>query len=86
MIGGWFDDTTPQALEVFVNLYRNMTADQRATRVFELCAFHESLQWASVRAMYPGASEHELLMRVASRRLDRETMIKVYGWDPQCHP
>jgi hypothetical protein len=36
--------------------------------------------------MYPDAGEREVFLRVAARRLDRETMIKVYGWDPKLHP
>jgi len=36
--------------------------------------------------MYPEADEREIFLRVAARRLDRDTMIKVYGWDPLRHP
>jgi len=39
-----------------------------------------------VRAMYPEASEREIFLRVAARRLDRETMVRAYGWDPELHP
>jgi len=86
MLAGWYEDTDPEALEVFLQLHRQMTPGQRVARVFELTAFQESLQRASVRAMYPQASEGEVFLRVAARRLDRETMLKVYGWDPELHP
>jgi hypothetical protein len=36
--------------------------------------------------MYPRAGEREVFLRVAARRLDRETMLRVYGWDPDLHP
>jgi hypothetical protein len=86
MPAGWYEDTDPEALEVFLQLHRRMTPGQRVARVFELTAFQESLQRASVRSMYPRAGEREVFLRVAARRLDRETMIKAYGWDPELHP
>jgi hypothetical protein len=86
MSGGFYDDTDPKALEVYFQLLRDMTPGERAARVFELTAFQESLQRASVRSMYPQAGEREISMRVAARRLDRETMIRVYSWDPDLNP
>ena len=35
-----------------------------------------------VRRQYPEASEREVFLRAASRRLGRDLMIKAYGWDP----
>jgi hypothetical protein len=86
MPAGWYEDTDPAALEVFIELYRRMTPGQRMTRVFELTEFQASLQRASVRSMYPDASEREIFPRVAARRLDRDTMIRAYGLDPDLHP
>ncbi len=82
----WYEDTDPKALEVFLQLHREMTPGQRVAHIFEMVAFAEGLQRSSVRSMYPDASEREVFLRVAARRLDRETMIKVYGWDPDLHP
>jgi hypothetical protein len=80
------EDTSTGALEVYLQLHRNMTQGQRIARIFELCDFQAALQQSSVRAMYPDADEREVFLRVAARRLDRETMIKAYGWDPDLHP
>lgn len=85
MPGRWYEDTTPKALEVFIELHRRMTPSQRLSHVFELTEFQEGLQRSSVRSMYPEADDREVFLRVASRRLDRKTMIKVYGWDPELH-
>ena len=82
----WFSDTSPEALEVYVDLYRNMTVSERLARVFELCDLQQSLQEANVRALYPEADEREVFLRVAARRLGRDLMIKAYGWDPDLHP
>ena len=81
----WFEDTDPEALEVFIQLHRQMTPGQRVARVFELCALQESLQRSSAKSMYPNADERQSFLRVAARRLDRETMIAAYGWDPELH-
>ena len=79
MPGGWYEDTDPKALDVFLR------PGERAARIFEMAAFQENLQRASVRSMYPSAGEREVFLRVAARRLDRQTMIQVYGWDPALH-
>jgi hypothetical protein len=86
MPASWYEDTDPEALEVFLQLHRRMTPGQRVARVFELTAFQENLQRASVRSMYPEATEQEVFLRVAAPRLDRDTMIRAYGWDPELHP
>lgn len=83
---GWYDDTDPEALQVFLRLHRGMSAGERLARIFELSDFQESLQRASVRAMHPDADDREVFLRVAARRLDRERMIRAYGWDPALHP
>ena len=63
-----------------------MTPADRLARMFELCEFQESLQTAGVRAMYPDATDEEVFLRVAARRLGRDLMVKVYNWDPVLHP
>ena len=63
-----------------------MTPGERVARVFELCAFQQSLQEANVRSMYPGADDREVFLRVAARRLGRDLMIAAYGWDPDLQP
>lgn len=82
----WYEDTDPKALEVFLELYRRMTPGERVARIFEMVEFQEGLQRSSVRSMYPAADEREIFLRLAARRLDRDTMIRVYGWDPDQHP
>ena len=86
MPGVWYEDTDPKALALFIELHRKMTPGERVARVFEMTAFQEGLQRSSVRSMYPDAGEREVFLRVAARRLDRETMMRVYGWDPALHP
>ena len=86
MPGGWLDDTDPESRKLYIQLLREMTPAQKLARIFDLCEFQQRLQYASVRSLYPQASEEEVFLRVAARRLDRDTMIRVYGWDPDLHP
>jgi hypothetical protein len=37
---------------------------------------------ARERQLHPQASEHEIFLCVTAHRLDRETMLRVYGWYP----
>jgi hypothetical protein len=85
MLAEWFSDTDPKALEIYLKLHREMTPGERLSRVFELCAFQQSLQVASVRAAYPQAGDPEVFLRVAARRLSRQLMIAAYNWDPDLH-
>jgi hypothetical protein len=86
MAEAWLSDTSPEALEIYLELHRRMSPSQRLCRVFELCDFQQSLQLADVRATYPQATDQELFFRVAARRLGKDLMIRVYGWDPDLHP
>ena len=78
----WYSDTDPKTLEVFIEVQRRMTPKQKVRRVFEMNAMLFRLQEADVRSLYPGAADREVFLRVTARRLDAETMRRVYGWDP----
>jgi hypothetical protein len=78
----WFSDTDPRALEVFLRIQREMPAGRKIAAVFEMTDMVLNLAEPGVREMYPQADDREVFLRVAARHLDRETMIRVYGWDP----
>jgi len=55
-------------------------------KVEQVCAMIETtraLSMAGLRKRYPMASDEELKKRLAALVLDRETVIEVYGWDPE---
>lgn len=81
----FFSDTDPKALAILIELQRRMTLAQKAALVFELSDMLLELSAQGVRQQYPEAEERELFLRMASRHLDRETMIRAYGWDPDDH-
>jgi hypothetical protein len=76
-------DTHPDIERRLLDAYRQMTPAQKMRSVK---AMHRAAREAirgEVRQRYPHASEEERALRVASRFLDAETMLRVYGWDCQ---
>jgi hypothetical protein len=80
----WFPDTDPKALEVFIELQRKMPIEEKTAGVFQMNEMLWRTTEAHERELHPEASDREIFLRVASHRLDRETMLRVYGWDPAC--
>lgn len=78
-----FTDTDPRAMEVWLELLRKMPAGEKLAVVLGGAQFLLQLYEMGVRSMYPEASDHEVLLRVAARHLPRELMIRAYGWDPE---
>lgn len=75
-------DTSPEAEKVLIELYRRMPGWQKVQQVLELNRAVNELALADIRRRYPQASERELFLRLASRRLPAETMRRVFDWDP----
>ncbi len=79
----WYSDTDPRALAVFLECLRRLTASEKVNGMLQLTrGVFESAQRAE-RKRHPEISEREAFLRTASRHLDRETMIRAYGWDPE---
>jgi len=76
-------DTDPQAAAVQLELIRRMSPSDKVRAVFEMTDMLMRLSEAGVRQLYPDASEREVFLRAAARRLGRETVARVYGWDPE---
>lgn len=68
-----------------MELWLSKSEGERLRLVAELCEAERQLAFAGLRERYPAASEHEILMRYASRYLDRDTLIRAYSWDPDEH-
>ena len=43
----------------------------------------DEMALAGIRMRHPEASDRELRLRLAALRLDRGTMVRVFGWDPE---
>lgn len=77
-----FDDTSPEAERVLVEGYRRMSPARKFGRVRDLNWTLQQLALADLRARFPGDDERTIRLRLASRTLDRATMIAAFGWDP----
>jgi hypothetical protein len=77
-------DTSPEAESRLVEFYRSLTPAEKLQKVAELNATTRALAAAGIRARHGGQiSGQELTLRLASLRLDRQTMRDVFGWDPE---
>jgi N-glycosylase/DNA lyase len=59
-----------------------MSPRQKLKRVSELNKAVQQLALARIRKHYEGISEREQRLRLASLSIDRDTMIRVFDWDP----
>lgn len=77
-------DTSREIEEILVEAYRQMTPQERIARAMALTRATLELAAAGIRERH-GADipERELELRLAALRLGRETMIEVFGWDPE---
>jgi hypothetical protein len=75
-------DTPPHIQELLIEGYRRMSPQQKLKRVDELTKAVQQFALARIRRQYGDISEREQKLRLASLWLDRETMIKVFDWDP----
>ncbi|HYU35194.1 MAG TPA: hypothetical protein VEW48_23830 [Thermoanaerobaculia bacterium] len=83
-MSGRLSDTPPEIEEILLAGYRRMTPAQKLERVMDLNRAAREMALARIRATYgPDLSEGEERLRLAALWLDRETMIRVFGWDPE---
>lgn len=69
-------------MEVFLDLHRRRSVSQKVSDVMQLSEMVLRLSAAGVRQRYPQASEREVFLRMAALHLDRDLMIRAYGWHP----
>ncbi len=72
----------PGDFDRYTSLVRAMSPAEKVAAVFRMNEMFWQLVEKSVRREFPDAGEREVFLRTAARHLDRETMIRVYGWNP----
>lgn len=77
------DDTPPHIQKILIEGYRRMTPQQKLRQVGELTKAVQQLALARIRKQYGKLSEQEEQLRLAALWLDRDTMLRVFQWDPQ---
>jgi hypothetical protein len=77
-------DTPPEIEEMVLERYRQMTPQEKIAILQGLNRTALQMALMGIRMRHgPDLSEREQQIRLAALWLDRETMIKVYGWDPE---
>ena len=75
-------DTDVSVAAVSLAAQRRLSPEEKVREVFALTNFLLRLSEAGVRRLHPDADDKEVFLRAAARRLGRETVARVYGWDP----
>jgi hypothetical protein len=78
-------DTSPEVERMMIELWQRATYEQKLQKVLSIGRSINELVRSYLRTQYPDATSREIELRLAARNLDRETMIKVFGWDPDIH-
>ena len=76
------DDTHPKIRQMQIEGYRRMTPQQKMQCMTDLINAARRMAATRIRKQYGDISEREMQLRLGALWLDRETMIKVFDWDP----
>ena len=74
-------DTHPKVEAMLIEAYRKMTPSEKFQRAQALTRMVRELALLDVRRRHPDADEREQMLRVASRWIDRDLMIRAFNWD-----
>jgi hypothetical protein len=80
--GKTMNDTSPKAEEILIRGYRDMPAWKKLRQVSQLTMAVQQLALTRIRSQYPNCGEREEKLRLAALWLPRETMIRLFAWDP----
>ncbi len=78
-------DTERAIEDVLIERYRTITPIEKLGRVVDLNRTAEAMATLRLQRLYGPLEPRELELRLAALRLDRATMIEVFGWDPEEH-
>ena len=72
-------DTSPEAWKVLIDLLRKMPPEEKLQRALEWSEMIRLAGESGLRQAYPQASDREIFLRSARRRLGAELFCRVYG-------
>ncbi len=75
------NDTNPKIEAFLIEGYRKMSPSQKLERVWALTRAVQELALMDVRRRHPDADEREQALRVASRWIEPDLMMRAFGWD-----
>lgn len=77
------NDTHPSIDALLIEGYRRMSSSQKLERVRVMTRAVQELALLDVRRRHPDADAREQSLRVASRWLEPDLMVRAFGWDPR---
>ncbi len=81
MSAGPDSDTHPSIEAMLIEGYRKMSPLQRLERVRSLNHAVQELALVDIRRRHPNASAREQALRLASRWISPDMMLRAFGWD-----
>jgi hypothetical protein len=81
MNGSPINDTHPTIETLLIDGYRKMSLSQKIERINVLTRTVQELALLDIRRRHPNADEREQALRLASRWIEPEVMLRVFGWD-----
>ena len=76
-----FSDTRPDIDRKMIELMRTLTPAQKLAKISDMGRFMKQAAFASVRLRYPEETDREIMLRVVSRSIPADLMLKAFGWD-----
>jgi hypothetical protein len=75
------NDTHPKIEALLIEGYRKMSPTQKLERVRALTRAVQQFALVDVRRRHPDADAREQALRVASRWLEPDLMLRAFAWD-----
>jgi hypothetical protein len=75
-------DTPPEVEQRLIERYREIGPAARLAAALELNATLDRLALAGIRARHGPSNARDERLRLFALRLDREQMVRAFGWDP----
>jgi hypothetical protein len=75
------DDTHPAIQAILIEGYRKMSSAQKLERVRAPNHTVQQLALMDIRRRHPEADEREQSLRLASRWIEPDLMLRAFGWD-----
>jgi len=63
--------------------FQRMTPAQKLALTGALTRNIRQLALAGIRLRYPGIDDREAMLRLTAMSIDRTTMVRAFGWDPE---
>ncbi|HLJ56082.1 MAG TPA: hypothetical protein VKT77_13665 [Chthonomonadaceae bacterium] len=76
-----FSDTHPDIERKMIALIRTLTPAQKLAKIGDMGRFVKGAAFATTRLRYPEETDREIMLRVVSRSIPADLMLKAYGWD-----